>query len=460
MIIMEEIRENIRELMYGFTNADSNVDIAVTSPTEVDVQLDGKFFNTYLIKEKKFKHNIVQETEKKSEFRMDITIIRPDIAEQYKQYRGAPLQLPATEFEIKDALCRARISENGQTYRISECVVYDKDIVEEYLTRNYETDLEELNYLAKVMSRFDKHEHELFKGYMAMKGPFVLSVKDLINAAYNLHCCDLTYDIDGDEMLGKYYADNGMLEWLGDAHKKVWENLDYTKIGREIREKENGIYTESGYFVFNPNEYSVVYDGGEFPEKFIDDGYIFKLLIARSETGRAADGRWLSLPASKERKANFARDLGAESLDECILLAVQSIECNMPMCITGLSQIGMLNSLAHRMRDMSKSGEFAKFMAVLEGVGYSNLEEAVNLANTLQEYELYEKPSTVIEFAKDWLGRTYKDVLPESVLQHINFATYAEELIGEHKLALSEYGIVKHIDKTVGSFEGKRQPEV
>lgn len=233
MIIMEEIRENIRELMYGFTNADSNVDIAVTSPTEVDVQLDGKFFNTYLIKEKKFKHNIVQEAEKKSEFRMDITIIRPDIAEQYKQYRGAPLQLPATEFEIKDALCRARISENGQTYRISECVVYDKDIVEEYLTRNYETDLEELNYLAKVMSRFDKHEHELFKGYMAMKGPFVLSVKDLINAAYNLHCCDLTYDIDGDEMLGKYYADNGMLEWLGDAHKKYGKILTILKLAEK-----------------------------------------------------------------------------------------------------------------------------------------------------------------------------------------------------------------------------------
>ena len=293
-----------------------------------------------------------------------------------------------------------------------------------------------------------------------MKGPFVLSVKDLINAAYNLHCCDLTYDIDEDEMLGRYYADNGLLEWLGDARKEIWEFLDYTKLGRTIREKENGVYTESGYFVFNPNEYSTVYDGGEFPEKFINDGYIFKLLIAKSETGRAADGRWLSLPASKERKASFARELGAESLDECILLAVQSIECNMPMCITGLSQLGMLNSLAHRMRDMSKSGEFAKYMAVLEGIGFSNLDEAVALANSLQEYELYEKPSTIIEFAKDWLARTYKEVLPESVFQHINFATYAEELITQHKLALSEYGIVKHIDKTVDCFEGKRQPEV
>ena len=132
----------------------------------------------------------------------------------------------------------------------------------------------------------------------------------------------------------------------------------------------------------------------------------------------------------------------------------------MPMCITGLSQLGMLNSLAHRMRDMSKSGEFAKYMAVLEGIGFSNLGEAVALANSLQEYELYEKPSTIIEFAKDWLARTYKEVLPESVFQHINFATYAEELITQHKLALSEYGIVKHIDKTVDSFEGKRQPEV
>jgi len=330
VINKEEIRENIRELMFDFTNSDSTVEIDMKSPTEVDVELNGKFFNTYLVKEKKFKHNIVHEAEQKSEFKMDIVIISPDISEEYKQYRGAPLQLPATEFEIKDALCRARVTDNGQVCRISECILYDKDIVGEFLARNKEVDLEELNYLAKVMSRFDKHEHELFKGYMAMKGPFVLSVKDLINAAYNLHCCDLTYDIDEDEMLGRYYADNGLLEWLGDARKEVWEFLDYTKLGRTIREKENGVYTESGYFVFNPNEYSTVYDGGEFPEKFINDGYIFKLLIAKSETGRAADGKWLSLPASKERKASFARELGAESLDECILLAVQSIECNMP----------------------------------------------------------------------------------------------------------------------------------
>lgn len=462
MINMDEIRDNIRELMYNFTNADSAVDIAMKSPTEVEVQLDGKFFNTYLIKEKKFKHNIVQTTAEKPEFRMDIIVIRPDLTEKYKQYRGAPLQLPATEFEIKDALCRARISNIDQRYGIAECILYDKDIVSEYISSDEikRMDLDELNYLAKVMSRFDKHEHELFKGYMAMKGPFVLSVKDLINAAYNLHCCDLTYDIEDDEMLGKYYADNGMLEWLGDAHKKVWEFLDYNKLGRKIREKENGVYTESGYFVFNPDEYSQVYNGEEYPEKFIDDGYIFKLLIAKGVSGTSEDGKWLSLPASKERKANFIQEIGAESIDDCVLLAVQSIECNMPMCITGLSQIGILNSLAHRMRDMSKSGEFAKFMAVLEGAGFSTPDEAVALANALPEYELYEKPSTVIEYTKDWLETTYKGILPGTVFQHINFATYAEELITQQKLVLSEYGIVKHNGKENERSEDDRQAEI
>ena len=114
MINKDEIRENIRELMFDFTNSDSTVEIDMKSPTEVDVELNGKFFNTYLVKEKKFKHNIVHEAEQKSEFKMDIVIISPDISELYKQYRGAPLQLPATEFEIKDALCRARVTDSGQ----------------------------------------------------------------------------------------------------------------------------------------------------------------------------------------------------------------------------------------------------------------------------------------------------------------------------------------------------------
>ena len=79
MINKDEIRENIRELMFDFTNSDSTVEIDMKSPTEVDVELNGKFFNTYLVKEKKFKHNIVHEAEQKSEFKMDILIISPDI---------------------------------------------------------------------------------------------------------------------------------------------------------------------------------------------------------------------------------------------------------------------------------------------------------------------------------------------------------------------------------------------
>jgi len=446
---MEEIRANIRELMQGFVTAESEVEIATMSPHEVEVHLNGKHFNTYLVKEKKFKHNIVREPEENSAFNIDVLIIQPKIYEEYNQYQGAQLRLPASEYEIKDALLRARVSADTKGYEIKECILYDKDIMSQYLLHDEDNPvtIEKINYLARIMNRFDRHEHELFKGYMAMKGSFVLSIKDLINIAYNLHCCELIYDIDSDEMLGRYFADNGMLEWLGDAHELIWKFLDYRKIGEEMRRSDNGIYTESGYFVFNDKEYSEIYDGKNFPETFIDDGYIFKLLIAKKNTQDHNDGKWLSLPASKEGKQNFLREIGADSFDDCVLFALQSMETNFPMCVTGLSQIGLLNSLAHRMRDMAKSNELAKYMAVLEGFGFETVEEAVSYANRLGDYELYSKPSTVIEYAKDFVKSAYGGAVPDAMYRHLNFATYAEDLIAEQELALSEYGVVRHNEK-------------
>ena len=143
-----------------------------------------------------------------------------------------------------------------------------------------------------------------------------LTLNNLINAAYNLQDCSIIDGLSTDEQLGKIYTDNGWLEWLIGVDENIWRYIDYTALGRDIREKENGIYTKDGYFVNTRKNYSEVYDGITFPETFADDEYMFRLLISRKPQDCTESGineQWLTLPASKERKQQFLSSIDVRS---------------------------------------------------------------------------------------------------------------------------------------------------
>ena len=438
MINREEISKNIQRLLQGYADTSNDIKVTIRTPKEVDVYIDGELFNTYLIEEKKFKNNIVQSRKKDDDFKITIILSRDDLAERKSQYIGAELQLPATENEIKDAFERARINNENQHYTMKECRLYGFDLAVDLKAETI--DLSKLNYLAKVMSRFSIYEHKQFRGYMEKKGLSLLDINSLINNAYNLDKCEIVDGIYDAESLGRMYVDNGMLDWMISLPKEAWNFLDYKAIGEKIRESEDGLFTEDGYFTCNDKEYAEVYDGEHFPETFEDDKYIFKLLI-ESKNGEVKD--WLVLPASKEGKANFLKELGAESFDECMLMAVQSMESTIPMCIKDLSQLGLLNSLAHRMRDMERTGELAKYKAVIEGFGCAALDEAISYANRMQDFVLYPESSSAIEYAKDIYDETFGGIVPESFSKHFNFASYSVDLMNTEKVAVTEYGVIK-----------------
>lgn len=441
MINREEITENIKRLLQGYADTKNDVSITRRTPYEAEVYIDGKYFNTYLVKEKKFKHNIVKPAELDKEFKVTVILSRDDLAENKTQYQGAELQLPATENEIKDAFERARINNENQRYTMKECRLYEFDMAVDI--RDELLDLSKLNYLAKILSRFSFYEHKQFRGYMEKKGLSLLDIDGLINIAYNLDSCEIIDTIFNSESLGRMYVDNGMLDWLTQMPKEAWGFLDYNAIGEELKTIQGGLFTEDGYFTCNEQAYTEIYDGVNFPETFDDDKYIFKLYITPKKTEKEKPERWLTLPVSKEGKINFLKEIGAESFDDCILLAFQSMESNIPMCIKDLSQLGLLNSLAHRMRDMEKAGELAKFKAILEGFGCETLDTAIEYANKLQDFVLYDESSSAIEYAKEIYKEVFGGIVPDIFEKYFNFASYSVDLMNTERIAVTEYGVIK-----------------
>lgn len=455
----EEIGRNIRALLRGYADSSNEVEITVRNTNEADVYLDGTLFNTYLIQEKRFLNNIPMPIPKQDDFQISVVLSRGDLAEKYSQYRGAELQLPATGNEIKDAMQRARITSESQAFTISECILYGENILE--ACKDLPLDLDKLNYLAKALSGFTSYEHALMRGCIAELKNTELTLNSLINAAYNLSDCSIIDELSDDEQLGKIYTDNGWLPWLAGIDEKVWKYLDYTALGRDIRITDGGIYTKDGYFVNAKRNYTEVYDGVTYPEKFEDDAYMFRLFIGRKPQDCAEDEtieKWLALPVSKEAEEKFLRGLGAETFDDCILIAVQSMEQNIPMCMKDLSQLEALNALAHKMREMEKSGELAKYKALLDCKGCKSLDEAVSLANNLGGYELYAEPSTIIEYAKYIFSQEYKNIIPDELIAHFNFAAYAEELYAEGNLWLTEYGVLKGSKTAYRQITMEEQP--
>ena len=440
MVDKSEIIKDVRELLNGFVGDGTEIGIKLKSPEFADVFLDGEYFNTLDIKNRKLISNVRKKVTHDGNFSVNIVISRDDLRERYEGYKGGELQLPATESEIADALLRARITDENQKYTITECTAYGEDI-SNYLCR--EDDLiNKLNFLAKHLSEFDKEKHKLYRGAVKCRCSESFSVKELINISYNLEEAQIYYDVFSDEDLGKFYADNGMLDWLQNADEKIWKYLDYTRLGMDIRLKEKGVYIDEGYFNMGTDEFTEVYDGVTFPECFETDNYIFKLGISYTGEDGVEKCENLNLPASKETKQKVLNKLGATDFEKCKLVTVQSMERKIPQCVEGISQIGVLNSLAHRMRDLEKSGEIAKFKAILSAMPYQTLDEIAQYANKLADYELYDEISSAVEYAMKTVENSYGTILPKTLIKHFDFESYAGEMCLTDKISITEYGVL------------------
>ena len=142
MIDKSEIGRNIRKLLEGYVEKGRELEITLRPPDYADVFIDREYFNTYCIKTKNFLSNIRADKETDDEFNITVRIMRDNLLDNYGEYKGAELQLPASVYEIKDAFQRARIKD--ESYKISECELYGGDI-SEMLCEDI-NDLEKLNY--------------------------------------------------------------------------------------------------------------------------------------------------------------------------------------------------------------------------------------------------------------------------------------------------------------------------
>lgn len=168
------------------------------------------------------------------------------------QLVGETLKFPTTAEEVQSLL--KRIGVDGIRYEEIFITSFDGDVLglHEHLGE-YES-IDELNYLAALLSEMDQSDIEKFEAVIDA-GEYTGSVKDLINLTQNLDCFEFYSGVRSDEELGRMYV----LEFGGvEVPEHLIDYIDYEAYGRDVRINEDGHLAPGGYVV----------GGGSFVEHY------------------------------------------------------------------------------------------------------------------------------------------------------------------------------------------------
>ena len=214
---------------------------------------------------------------------------------------GETLKFPATTEEVQALL--KRIGVDGVRYEEIFITSFDGDVLGLYDHLGEYESIDELNYLAHVLSDLDQSDIEKFEAVID-SGEYTGSVHDLINLARNLDCYDFYPGIDSEEALGRVYIEE--MEML-DVPDNVLPYFDFEAYGRDARINDGGHFAPGGYVFNNGSSFVERYHGMEdippehrifaYPKLNIREQMAaYQEVIDRS----ALNDEKLRLPASRE----------------------------------------------------------------------------------------------------------------------------------------------------------------
>ena len=363
---------------------------------------------------------------------------------------GARLMLPATPYEILDALDRARITDEGTTYccEICEC---EPEYLPQFIAPG--TNIYELNHLAQRLAAMDKWQFHCFEGMTmmdAMRNNYSpIPIDRLINMTHSIDTCQIAYEAFNNASLGKFYVENGFPVVPENLPEEAYAVLDYEAIGKKAREAEGGVFTLNGYVV-QSGEIVQTYQRGEaIPIESPE--YIVLLEVKKGFFNDPAYDNdltaTLKLPAGEDDLRNAMIAIEAASKGDCVFTAIDCAVPQLTETITAMLDAtegdcyGAVSELAEHLRRLSqRGGQLMVYKAMLESAPCDlTLEEAIDLACKAEEFSLVREVVFPEEYGKHILSKyciEHADVLFESA----NLRRYGEVMMAQQGVSLTEYG--------------------
>ena len=363
-------------------------------------------------------------------------------------YYYAELLLPAADYEIKDAMQKARAVGRENTVEVS---ILECDILPELQDIRLDTfSLDELNFLAKRLVSLTDEELPVFYAvtdevFRAADNDGLVSIKDLINSTYSLDTVPIASGISGPEALGRFAIENGLLSDLDDIPESAIPFLNAEQIGRVQQKNDSGVFEGRLYIPTVHYDRPEIYDGVTLPEEEPENAaFLLKVGAYPKSTFSDEDPALhdLCLPADSDELFNVTDKCGEPEINLCFCYefysSIPQITSDM---FDSMEEIDELNTLAQRIAAMSES-EQTKFKAVLNAEDTATLKGALDIAQNLWRYEFTAEPDTADAFFKKYIFENTSTEFDSKWLENLLPRNEADKLLGRIGAAVTDYGVI------------------
>lgn len=376
---------------------------------------------------------------------MELEISRPG---SFGEETSATLSLPATPYEILDALDKAHVTDERVIYsiEITDCKL---DYLPQFIPRG--SNLYEVNRLAHRLEAMSDWELDCFTGLTMMDTIHTdyapITVERLINMTHSLESCQIAYEAHDDESLGRFYADNGFVPDLEKLPENVFAWLDYGKIGKEMNDGEGGVFSPNGYVVQNGEIARVYHSGDAIPTEKPDYAVLLKVTKGRFDDSEYDNDliTFLKLPCDRKSIAQAVAEVEAATEEKC---AFNTADCIIPELTERITDVlenvnlDLVGELAIQLQKLDDLGGIPTLKAMLESAPNDiSLEDTLDLAYQAGEFRLLREVASPADYAKAELAKC--DIpLKEELLQSPNLYRYGEKLMEMNRAVGTDYGIL------------------
>ena len=377
----------------------------------------------------------------------------------YAYETATVLAMPCTQAEYRDALQKARI-EDGRCCHNELTKVGYPGITPSMIGQN--VDLLELNLLALRLSMLCDEERLGLDGLLRIEkeqhpGPIPLS--RLINLTFNADACVLAPCGYNFQELGALLYENGMLCDEAIALLDTTEpDSDYRDrllevFGQKHVEDHGGVFTARGY-VEPGGDFKEVYRQGEM-SPFPQAGGTVTLEVRKGFFNDPAYDNdktaVLKLPAPDSATWDAVGKVDAASAEEC---AFHCVDCEIPSLREAVDAsieeeggISQVNEFARLIAQKERiwQEDFIKYKALLAASGSPSLQDAMELAHGMDDYELVRDVTQPWDYAELVLREKYPD-LPKELFRTGQAAQIGMRMLDEGGGAITDYGLIRPKD--------------
>ena len=360
------------------------------------------------------------------------------------------LELPASPWELHDAMDKVQLQENEELYlEIDD--YYDFEYLAPHLD-GADISLNELNDLAGQLAALDEVQGIAFEGLFSIEmqkkistNGGIITLQDLRNLAASAKTdCYHIVDAADDTALGRFYAENDFIPELDGVPDNVFKMLDFTGIGRMMRQGENGVFV-GGYYVLRDGEMTAALPcSKELPKK---PDYLFRLTLGLNHNLDADRTVTLTLPAPAEELKKAQKQLGTDSWEDVIVLNYDGIIPQATEFADMPANLETFNHFAEVVEAMpSPEKQIPKLNAVLGANQCSSVDHAILLAERLEHFNLDAEIKNYADLVYDELENVIGGRQAEELRQCLDIEKYGRILQQGYNAVFTEYGMVTRDD--------------